>query len=224
MEKIYSGEILNVTPFGRGFVFATKEKNQQGKSVARFYGFDATNRSFSRIKKNIYQKIKFGYCYEDIVAKLEDYISCDSGFLNDGKIMVIYPNGNYIIYNSNGVENISSGLSYRDNNACDIAAGDGFIWSAIPADNSVIKFSPKDGRTLMRIGGGENTSLSCPTSVTLVGDKLFICNKATNKISLLDTDTGVIKDYRVFKEKVIKYISVQSMEFVWLESGLYVLD
>lgn len=224
MDKIYSGDILNITPFSRGFVFATRETNKAGKPVARFYGFDATNRSFARIKKNIYQKIKFGYCYEDITARLEDYISCDCGFLNDGKIMVVYPNGNYIIYNSNGVENISSGLSYRDNAACDIATGDDYIWSAVPADNSIIKFSPKEGRIVMRIGGAENTEFACPTSVTLSGGRLFVCNKANNTISQVDVKTGKIKDYRVFKEKVIKYIAVQSMEFVWLESGLYILD
>ena len=224
MQNIFSGEILNVTPFNQGFVFAVKEQNAEGKPVARYYGYDVVNRALSRIKKAIYLRIKFGYESEAISEVLPDYVSCDAGFLNDGKTMVIFPNGNYSVFNTNGTESIASQLSYRDCAACDIAVDDEFVWSAVPADNSVIKYSPKDGRIVLRVGGGDETRFDRPTSVSLLGSTLYVCNRASKKIVALDTATNETKDYRVFNEHVIKYINSQSMEYVWLDSGIYVLD
>ena len=224
MQNIYSGEILNITPFSKGFVVAVTENNQVGDKVVRYYGYDAINRGFSRIKKSVFLKIKFGYEWETIIHSLKDYVSCDTAFLNDGKIMAIFPNGNYFIFNSNGTLSLSSRLSYRDEAACDIVASDEFVWSAVPADNSVIKYSPKDGRIALRVGGGENTGFNQPNSVFLLGNTLYVCNRGSRKIMALNTLTNEVKDYRVFAEHVIKYINVQSTEFVWLDSGICVLD
>ena len=93
MENIFSGEILNITTFKKGFVFASRAVSEDGKIVAQFYGYDAVNDTFTRIKKSVFLKIKFGYEYEDIAKQLGDYVSCDVGFLNDGKVMAIYPSG-----------------------------------------------------------------------------------------------------------------------------------
>ena len=43
MENVFSGEILNITPFNKGFVFAAKKPTADGKLVAQFYGYDAVN-------------------------------------------------------------------------------------------------------------------------------------------------------------------------------------
>ena len=64
MESIFSGEILNITTFKKGFVFATKALNGEGKVVANFYGYDAVNDKFTRIKKSVFLNIKFVYEYE----------------------------------------------------------------------------------------------------------------------------------------------------------------
>ena len=224
MQIIYSGDILNVTPFSKGFIVAVREENEVGKVVIRYYGYDAINKGYTRIKKSVFLKIKFGYECEAIVDNIKDYISCDTAFLNDGRIMAIFPNGNFSVFNTNGTLSLSSSLSYRDHAACDITADDDYVWSAVPGDNSVIRYSPKDGRISLRIGGGENTAFDQPTSVFILGNTLYVCNRASRKIMALNTVTGEAKDYRVFREHVIKYINVQSTEFVWLSSGLYIMD
>ena len=57
-----------------------------------------------------------------------------------------------------------------------------------------------------------------------MGSTLYICNQASKKIRTLNITTNSVRDYRVFNEKVYKYINVASREFVWLQSGLYLLD
>ena len=224
MREIYHGEILNITSFKNGFVFAALAQNNDGKVTANFYGYDAVNDHFSRIKKSIFLKIKFGYEYEDIAKQLGDYVSCDAGFLSDGRVMVVFPNGEYHIFNTDGSVNVSSLLTYKGKSVCDIACQDNFIWCAVPEANAVIKYNPREGRIVLRAGGGEDSAFDSPCSVTLLGNKLYICNRGSRKIRTLDTASNTVRDYRVFNQKVFKYINVRGKEFVWLQSGLFVLD
>ena len=224
MESVFSGEILNITPFKKGFVFAAKDETSDGRLVANFFGYDAVNDKFTHIKKSVFLKIKFGYEYEEIAEQLGDYVSCDVGFLSDNKIMAIFPNGEYNIFNADGSLNVSSQLTYHGNSVCDIAVDGQYIWCAVPDENAIIKYSPREGRILLRIGGGETTAFEKPCAVTLMGSTLYICNQASRKIRTLNIQTNSVRDYRVFTEKVYKYINVLGREFVWLKSGLYVLD
>ena len=224
MESVFSGEILNITPFKKGFVFAAQGETSDGRLVANFFGYDAVNDKFTHIKKSVFLKIKFGYEYEEIAEQLGDYVSCDVGFLSDNKIMAIFPNGEYNIFNADGSLNVSSQLTYHGNSVCDIAVDGQYIWCAVPDENAIIKYSPREGRILLRIGGGETTAFEKPCAVTLMGSTLYICNQASRKIRTLNIQTNSVRDYRVFTEKVYKYINVLGREFVWLKSGLYVLD
>ena len=224
MEKVFSGEILNITPFKKGFVFAGRGTAEDGRLVANFYGYDAVNDKFTHIKKSVFLKVKFGYEYEDIAKQLGDYVSCDVGILNDNKVMAVFPNGEYNIFNTDGTVNVSSQLTYHGSPVSDIAVDGAYIWCAVPGENAIIKYSPRDGRILLRVGGGETTAFERPCAVTLIGSTLYICNQASHKIRTLNIQTNSVRDYRVFNEKVYKYINISGREFVWLKSGLYILD
>ena len=224
MENVFSGEILNITPFKKGFVFASKATEEDGAVTVHFHGYDAVNHVFTRIKRSVFLKVKFGYEYEDIAKQLGDYVSCDVGVLNDNKIMAIFPNGEYSLFNSDGTLNVSSLLTYHGSPVCDIAVDGAYIWCCVPNENAIIKYSPREGRILMRVGGGETTSFERPCALTMLGNSLYICNQASRKVRTLNIQTNGVRDYRVFNEKVFKYINVDGREFVWLQSGLYALD
>ncbi len=224
MENVFSGEILNITPFKKGFVFAGKGVNADGHITANFYGYDAVNDIFTHIKRSVFLKVKFGFEYEDIAKQLGDYVSCDVGVLNDNKIMAVFPNGEYYIFNTDGTLNVSSLLTYHGAPVCDIAVDGSYIWCAVPDENAIIKYAPREGRILLRVGGGETTAFERPTSLSLLGNTLYICNQASRKVRSLNIQTNSVRDYRVFNEKIYKYINVGGKEFVWLQGGLYLLD
>ena len=138
--------------------------------------------------------------------------------------MAIFPNGEYHIFNTDGTVNISSLLTYHGSSVCDIAVDGNYIWCAVPNENAIIKYSPREGRILLRVGGGETTAFERPSSLCMLGGNLYICNQASYKVRVLNVQTNSIRDYRVFNEKVYKYINVGGREFVWLKSGLYRLD
>ena len=162
MEKIFSGEILNISPFKKGFVLAAKKPTEDGRIVAEFFGYDAVNDRFTPIKKKVYLKVKFGFEFEDIAKQLGDYVSCDAGVLGDGRIMAIFPNGEYNIFNVDGTLNVSSLLTYRGSPVCDLAPDGANIWCCVPNENCVVKYAPREGRILLRVGGGESTAFERP--------------------------------------------------------------
>lgn len=221
---VFPGEILNITPFKKGFVFAARTNSDGENMSVSFFGYDAVNNKFTHIKRSVFLKIKFGFEYEEIAAQLGDYVSCDTGFLPDGRVMAIYPDGEYNIFNTDGSLNVASQLTYHGAGVCDIAVDGQNIWCAVPEENAVIKYSPREGRILLRVGGGDATSFENPCAVYLIGSMLYICNQSTGKIRSLNTRTNTVRDYRVFTERVYKYINVYDREFVWLKSGLYILD
>lgn len=223
IKEIFKGELLNVTGFDRGFVFAVKKENDDGVFKVKFYGYDAVNDKFSSVKKSIYLKIKFGFEFEDIAASLGDYVSCDSAVLPDGKVIAVYPGGEYSLFNADGSPSVSSLLAYRGSPVCDAAVDGDCIWCAVPDENAIIKYSPSDGRIPMRIGGGKSTTFDRPCSVTAAEDKLYVCSSGTRNIREYDTKTNKIRDFMEFEEKVFKYIVSGKRKFVWLKSGLYEL-
>lgn len=224
MNGIYKGEILNVTGFDKGFVFAVKKENDRGVLMVKFYGYDAVNDKFTSIKKNVYLKIKFGFEYEEIVETLGDYVSCDAATLSDGRVMAIYPGGEYYIFNPDGTVYLSSQLTYKGSPAGEIVPDGDCIWCVVPDENAIIKYSPSDARIPLRIGGGAATTFNRPCSITKEGDVLYVCNQGSRKIRAYNTQTNKVKDFMNFNEKIFRYIISGKRKFVWLKSGLYEVD
>ncbi len=224
MNGIYKGEILNVTGFDKGFVFAVKKENDRGVLMVKFYGYDAVNDKFTSIKKNVYLKIKFGFEYEEIVETLGDYVSCDAATLSDGRVMAIYPGGEYYIFNPDGTVYLSSQLTYKGSPAGEIVPDGDCIWCVVPDENAIIKYSPSDARIPLRIGGGAATTFNRPCSITKEGDVLYVCNQGSRKIRAYNTQTNKVKDFMSFNEKIFRYIISGKRRFVWLKSGLYEVD
>ncbi len=223
VKEIFKGEIINITSFDRGFVFAVKKESSDGLHKVKFYGYDAVNDKFSSVKKVVYLKIKFGFEYEEIVEKLGDYVSCDSAIFSDGRVMTIYPGGEYSLFNPDGTVSVSSLLTYRGSGAYDLSPDGDFVWCVIPDENAIIKYSPSDGRIPMRIGGGNSTTFDRPCSVTVSGETLYVCSSGTRAIREYNTKTNKIRDFMTFDEKVYKFVISGKRKFVWLKSGLYEL-
>ncbi len=222
--EIYRGEVLNITVFDKGFVFAVKKENSGGSVMVKFYGYDAVNDKFTSIKKSVYLKIKFGFEYEEIADTLGDYVSCDAAFLPDGRIMAIYSSGEYYIFNSDGSVSLSSQLTYRGSGACDIALDGDCIWCAVPDENAIIKYNPADAKVPMRIGGTVASTFDRPCSVTKIDGTLYVCNQGNRKIRQYEIASNKIRDYMTFKEKVYKYVESGKRKFVLLKSGLYEVE
>ena len=72
------------------------------------------------------------------------------------------------------------------------------------------------------------TSLLGPNAIAgtsgIYNPQLMILNYSADDILAGGSNVDDHLDFRVFDEKVYKYFSIGAKEFVWLKSGLYVLD
>lgn len=223
VKEIYKGDILNITCFDKGFVFAVRKESADGVVRVKFYGYDGLNDKFSSVKKDVYLKIKFGFGYEEIVEKLGDYVSCDSAVLKDGRVIAVYPGGEYYFFNQDGSLSVSSLLTYRGTSAVGAEPDGDCIWCAVPDRNAIIQYRPGDAGIPFRIGGGKSTTFDRPCSVTVSGEKIYVCNSGSRAIREYELKTNKIKDFMKFDEKVFKFIVKGRRKFVWLKSGLYEL-
>ena len=144
--------------------------------------------------------------------------------LSDGRVMAIYPGGEYYIFNPDGTVYLSSQLTYKGSPAGEIVPDGDCIWCVVPDENAIIKYNPSDARIPLRIGGGAATTFNRPCSITKEGDVLYVCNQGSRKIRAYNTQTNKVKDFMNFNEKIFRYIISGKRKFVWLKSGLYEVD
>ena len=223
MIKVVSLDILDLIGFSSGVLFVLREKQNNDSVKVSFYSFDIESKSIASVTKNAYLLTKFGSSFAPIAKQLGDYVSCDAARLWNGHIFVIYSTGEIGIFDESGTLVKNSYLKYKDYPARDVAVDNNFIWSAVPDQNLIIKYSLLQNRVIMRIGGDDSATFDYPVSVSEYDGYLYVCNKNSKKIKRVRLSNFLVEDYKEFDEAVYKYIKVDNNEFVILESGVYLL-
>ncbi len=223
MIKVVSLDILDLIGFSSGVLFVLREKQNNDSIKVSFYSFDIETKSIASVTKNAYLLTKFGSSFAPIAKQLGDYVSCDAARLWNGQTFVIYSTGEIGIFDEQGNLSKNSHLKYKDFPARDVAVDNNYIWSAVPDQNLIIKYSLLQNRVIMRIGGDDSNTFDYPVSVSEYDGYLYVCNKNSNKIKRVKLSNFLVEDYKEFDEAVYKYIKVGNSEFVILDSGVYLL-
>lgn len=223
MIKIVSLDIVDLIPFQTGILFVIRDGESKESSKISFYSFDIKTRSIASVTKNAYLLTKFGSTFSSITAQLNDYISCDAAKLINGQLMIMYSSGEYGIFDENGNLVSTDTIYYKNSPARDITVDDSNIWCAVPEKDLIIKFSVSSNRVLLRIGGENSDTFSCPVSVTEYDGNLYVCNSSSRCIKKISLTDFSVSTYKEFDEPVYKYVKVEDSEFVILNSGVYLI-
>lgn len=223
MIKIVSLDILDLIGFPSGILFVLKENQENDTVKVSFYSFDTATKSIATVTKNAYLLSKFGNSFSPIASQLGDYVSCDTAKLWNGQTIVIYSTGEVGIFDEKGNLIKTTELMYRDSPARDVAVDNNYIWSAVPSQNLIVKYSLLQNRVVMRIGGDGSDTFRSPVSVAQYDGCIYVCNSEACKINRVHLDNFTVEDYKLFDEPVYKYLRVDNNEFVILESGVYLL-
>lgn len=159
----------------------------------------------------------------EIAKTLNDHISCDTARLYNGGLFLIYSSGETGLYDDEGALVRTGVIRYRNAPARDAVADDKYIWSVVPEQNLILKYSATQNHVLMRIGGPSSDAFSSPCSITADDDHLYVCNPGSNKINRVDLTDYSVTDFKRFDEPVYQYIVSEGREFVVLRSGVYLL-
>lgn len=223
MIKVVSLDILDLIGFPSGILFVLKENQDSDSVKVSFYSFDSDTKSIASVTKNAYLLTKFGNSFAPIAKQLGDYVSCDAAKLWNGQTFVIYSTGEVGIFDTQGNLIKTSDLSYRGSPARDVAVENNYIWSVVPEQNLIIKYSLLQNRVIMRIGGDSSNTFSNPVAVTEYDGYLYVCNRDSQKIKRVRLSNFAVEDYKEFDEPVYKYVRIENHEYVILESGVYLL-
>ena len=223
MIKVVSLDILDLIGFPSGILFVLKENQDNDAVKVSFYSFEIATKSIATVTKNAYLLTKFGSSYAPIAAQLGDYVSCDTAKLWNGQTIIIYSTGEIGIFDESGQIVRTTDLKYRNSPARDVAIDNNYIWSVVPEQNLIIKYSLLQNRVVMRIGGDESNTFSSPVAIAQYDNYLYICNSTACKINRVNLDNFTVEDYKYFDEPIYKYVRVDNYEFVILESGVYLL-
>ncbi len=223
MTKILSADILDILPLEIGFIIAAREKLPTGEPTVATFVYDQEGQRILPIKIVTYLEAKYGSEFQNISQILGDYISCTSAVLESGGAVTLYPSGEMTFFDTDGTVAKTSELIYQGCPARDIALDGACFWSTVPSKNAIVRYSPVEGRVLLRIGGGPSNAFDRPVSITKIDDKLYICNEGSCKIRTIRLEDYAVKDYAVFNEPVYKYFKIGTNEYVLLASGIYLL-
>ena len=223
MKRILNVNVIDMVPCSRGLIFVKRDAMPDGTNKVSFFSFDAFSGEITTVTKSVYLLNKFGMAYEQVSSRLGDFISCETAKLPNHHTIVIYPTGEMGYFDEAGRIIKTGDLYYNNAPARDAAFDGSCIWSVVPQRNAVIRYSIAAQKTVMRIGGDDNTAFNMPISVTCCGDELFVCNRGSCEIRKIDIRTLDVSDDLEFQEPVNKYFRFKDKEIVVLDSGIYEL-
>ena len=172
------------------------------------------------ITRGTYLVTKFGNCYQHFEDSPEEYVTCKTAFLPDGRIFVLHNNGKSSIYDSNGSPVWEGEMHYKGFPAQNIAVDRRYLWASFSEEGAIKRYNLRTMHEELRIGGRESTFVN-PQGLWIDGDFLLVCCARSHKIQIVNLKTYTVEDFHTFEEPVWQYIKVNSHEFVLLDSGVY---
>ncbi len=223
MKKLLDSNIVGLLPVPGGFFYIKPTRLPDGKVKGEFFGYAAANDKTVPITKWVYFEAKFGGAYKEITSQLKDYVSCECGVLTGGDAILLYPDGDFGVFNARGVATFTGRLEYHGETVNGVAPDGRNFWGVVPEMNCVICYSIDDKRVQMRIGSRAATAFEKPVAIVRYGDTLFISNESSRKVRTVSLVDYSVADYLKFEEPVKRFFVANKKEFVHLESGVYLL-
>lgn len=221
MKKVFNGEVYDILPLKEGMIFSyCKESNDENVLVAYcMLSFD--NGRFSNVENDIYLITKFGNNYKAISALCENHIKTKAVTLANGKVFLMQPDGTAQLVDNDATPVWTGKLTYRNCIPSDIAVHNNTLWAVYPDCNVVLSYNLSTMREELRIGGGENSPLKKPRSISISGDCITVCNLESQNIIEINLTNYKVRELETFEEPVYQYLEISNNRFVLLASGLY---
>ena len=224
MKLISDGKILDVVSFSTGVLFVEMVNLESGEARLAYRCFDYKQNRFLPVTMGVYLLNKFGPAYEAISDKLNNCVLCDAAVLPDMRVIVLTPDSNCALFNKDGSLAWTGEFSYHDNYVRSPFTNDKYFWCTVPEENSIVQFDAASLKTHIRIGNVDSGAFVSPVTLSIYDDVVYVCNSSIGKIKTVSLPSYAVDEYKTFEEPIYRYFRVGTAEFVWLKSGLYLLD
>ncbi len=224
MKVVFEGEIIDVISVEKGLVIAyVLDKDEQQITVAyKMVTFE--NGKIINVQKSMYELSKFGANYRKISQFVKNHLSCKAVMLPNGKIFILENDGSAKLLDADAQEIWTGSLEYRGETPSGIAINTRSVWSCFKERSVLMRMNLISMREELRIGGGEASPFDGPIDMFADGDNIYVCNKNSNNVMRVDTNSFVTEEYKKFNHPVRQFIKNGVYEFAVLDTGVYLLD
>jgi hypothetical protein len=222
MEKITNKEIIDVVKFSKDkLVFA--ERNPMSDSMqynANYYIINFATGEKEVVTKKAYMLKKFGSAYEKICDKISDYIQCQAMILRDKSVLIVFPNGQAGLFDSQGEMLWTKDFKYNGKEVFSLAQDEDSFWCVCRDEDCVMRYNADNFSVDIRIGSKDNSSFSAPHFASADEKYVYICC-GDNKVRKIDKETLIVSDVETNIPSLQRFYSFKGYSIFCCSDGMY---
>lgn len=195
LVQISNREIIDCVKYGDNkAIFVKKEPTvYMNQFKASYFVLNFDNGEREVITKSAYLLRKFGSAYQSITSKITNFIQCSTLMLQNRNLLVMFPNGQVGLFDSNGIMQWNDMLDYNEAVVYGIAEDDGYFWSCCRDENCVIRYNCDNLKVDIRIGSKEANTFVKPDFISADDKYIYVCcNK--NTVRKIDRQNFTVSD------------------------------
>ena len=221
MEKITNKEIIDVVKFSDDkLIFVQKNPlSDPNQFKADYYIINFSTGVREVVTTKAYLLKKFGSAHEKICDMIKDYIKCQAVILKDKSVLVVFPNGQCGLFDSDGNMLWNKELEYNGSPVCSLAEDEDAFWCACKGENSVMRYSADNFAVDIRIGSKDSQTFSEPSFVSSDESYVYVC--CGNKVRKIDKQTLIVSDVDDRFPGLNRFYRFKDVSIICCSDGLY---
>ena len=156
MKQVTGADALQLLPCQNGFIFVTKQEEHEDKAVIAYKMLDFERMTLSPVTRSVYLLAKFGSHFERFEDNPEDFLSMQTLFLPDRRLLVLRPDGNAQLLEPDGRVAWEARLTFENSLPYGLALAETGFWVSFPNAGALVRYSLRHLRPDLRIGGDGN--------------------------------------------------------------------
>lgn len=220
--KISNKEIIDVVKYSstKAIIVEKMPLAEFGQYKLNYFVLNFENGQKEVITKNAYLLKKFGSSFQKITEAIANYAECDSAILTNRNILVVFPNGQLGMFDSNGELMWNNEISYNESIVNGLAVDGDYFWSCCKDENCVIRYNTENINVDIRVGSKDAETFIRPSFVSADDNNIYVCCNSVKvrKINKSNFTVSDVKEYTNLK----KFYKYNEFSIICTTDGAYI--
>lgn len=223
MLKISNREIIDIIKYSDNKVIFVEKKlfGDLGQYKVNCFILNFETGEKEVITKNAYLLKKFGSNYKKITDKIANYVQCDAVSLPNRNVLVIFPNGQTGLFDSDGAMKWNGTLKYNGQAVTGMAGDEEYFWTCCRDENCVIRYTSDNIKVDIRIGGKDAATFSKPDFVSADEEFVYVCCDQS-KVRKIDKSNFTVSDIDGSFAGLKKFYKLGKFSIICTADGAYI--
>lgn len=222
MIKISNKEIIDVVKYSgtKAIIVEKKPLADFGQYKLNYFVLNFENGEKEVITKSAYLLKKFGSSYQKIIETIANYAECDSAILSNRNVLLVFPNGQVGMFESNGEMKWNNQISYNEKIVNGLAIDGDYFWSCCKDENCVIRYNAENIGVDIRVGSKEAETFIRPSFVSADDNNIYVCCDGI-KVRKIDKSNFTVSNVREYNN-LKKFYKFNEFSIICTTDGAYI--